>query len=398
MPEPTRSHPDRQYDIVVLGATGFTGKLTAAYLAEHAPEGLRWALAGRTRSKLEAVREELARTTPAAADLDLLVADVTDPASLRKLAEATGSVVTTVGPYLLHGEPLVRACAEAGTDYLDLTGEPEFVDRMYVEHHATAEKSGARLVHACGFDSIPHDLGAFHAVQQLPDDAPISLRGVARAKGTFSGGTFASALTAMSRGKQMKQASRERRSMEARPEGRRSRPSGATPHRDGDLGLWLLPMPTIDPLVVARSGAALESYGPDFRYGHFAGIERLPVAVGGAAGVAGLAAAAQVGPLRRLLMSKVPQGEGPSQSRRDKSWFTVDFLGEAGGQRVHTQVTGGDPGYTETAKMLAEAALSLAFDDNPTTAGQVTTAVAMGDHLLARLQAAGITFEVLDRS
>ena len=388
------SEQSRTYDVVLFGATGFTGALTAAYLAQHAPAGLLWALAGRNPGKLEQVRTSLAAIDPALGELPLLGADSTDDASLRAVAEATKVVITTVGPYLLHGEPLVRACAAAGTDYVDLTGEPEFVDRMYLEHHDAAVASGARLVHACGFDSIPHDLGAFFTVQQLGSTEPITLRGVVRAGGTFSGGTFHSALTAFSRAWQMREASVQRRKKEGRPEGRRSRAVAGKPHRDSDLGLWLLPLPTLDPFVVARSGAALPAYGPDFRYSHYAGCKTLRYAAGGALGAGGIGVAAQIPPVRNFLKSKVKQGDGPSEQRRAKSWFTVDMVGESAGRTVHTRVSGGDPGYDETAKMLAESALCLAFDDNPPTAGQVTTAQAMGEHLLARLQKAGMTFEV----
>lgn len=167
------------------------------------------------------------------------------------------------------------------------------------------------------------------------------------------------------------------------------------PHRDSLLGWWLIPLPAIDPFVVARSGAALDAYGPDFRYSHYAGLKTLRYTVGGVAVVSGLVLAAQVGPLRSFLQSKVKQGEGPSQARRAKSWFTVDFVGSSAGRTVHTRVSGGDPGYTETAKMLAESALCLALDDNPATAGQVTTATAMAQNLMARLQAAGVRFEVV---
>jgi short subunit dehydrogenase-like uncharacterized protein len=251
-------------------------------------------------------------------------------------------------------------------------------------------------VHACGFDSIPHDLGAYFTVRELGDTDPIRLRGVVRSGAQFSGGTFHSALTAMSRGRQMKAAMQARRKKEPRPAGRKSRAVAGKPHRDPVLGYWLLPLPTIDPFVVARSGAALAAYGPDFRYSHYAGLKTLRYAAGGVAAVGGLLVAAQIPPLRNFLKSKVKQGEGPSEERRAKSWFTVDFVGEAGERTVRTRVSGGDPGYTETAKMLAESALSLAFDDNPATAGQVTTATAMGDRLLERLEAAGIRFVVLD--
>ena len=387
---------DRDLDVVLFGATGFTGALTAEYLAAHAPEGLRWALAGRNPAKLAKVRDRIAAIDPSLADLELLHADVEDAASLAEVARRARVVITTVGPYLAHGEPLVAACAEAGTDYVDLTGEPEFVDRMYVAHHATAQRTLARIVHACGFDSIPHDLGAYFTVQQLDGSGPIEVRGVVRAGGMFSGGTFHSAITAFSRMRQAKEAASQRRRLESRPEGRSSRGRAGKPHRDAELGYWLLPLPTLDPFVVARSGAALPAYGPKFRYSHYAGTKTLRYAAGGAAGLGSMVAAAQVKPLRNLLLGRVAQGDGPDESRRAKSWFTVDFVGTGSGRRVHTRVSGGDPGYDETAKMLAESALCLAFDDNPETAGQVTTAQAMGDALTARLIRAGIRFEVVD--
>ena len=389
---PEKSRP---YDLVLFGATGFTGGLTAEYLARNVPDGCRWALVGRSLPKLEQVRARLVAIDPTLQALPLLVADAGDPESLRAVAEQARVVITTVGPYVEHGEPLVAACAEAGTDYVDLTGEPEFVDRMYVAHHARAVETGARIVHACGFDSVPHDLGALFTVQQLPAGQPIRMRGFVRSNATFSGGTFASALTAMSRARQMRQALQARRQVEARPEGRRVRTVARRPHFDKDAGYWLVPLPTIDPFVIRRSAAALEQYGPDFEYAHYAAVKRLPVMVGGIATVGAVAAAAQLGPLRRQLLKRVPQGEGPSDERRARSWFTMSFIAEAGGRTVRTRVSGGDPGYDETAKMLAESALCLAFDDNPPTAGQVTTAVAMGDRLIARLVKAGIKFEVL---
>jgi saccharopine dehydrogenase (NAD+, L-glutamate forming) len=264
---------------------------------------------------------------------------------------------------------------------------------MWLAHHETAVRTGARLVHACGFDSVPHDLGALFTVRQLPSDQPITLRGVVRSGGTFSGGTFHSALNQFSRARQMKEASAARRRSEPRVPGRSSRAVAGKPHRDPVRGYWLLPLPTIDPIIVARSGRELPWYGPEFRYSHFAGTKTLRYAAGGAAGLGAILGASQVGPLRRFLLGKVKQGEGPDESRRDKSWFTVDFVGEGGGRTVRTRVSGGDPGYTETAKMLAESALCLALDDNPPSAGQVTTAQAMGDRLLERLQAAGLRFE-----
>jgi short subunit dehydrogenase-like uncharacterized protein len=379
---------DRAYDIVLFGATGFVGELTAEYLAAHAPEGLRWAIAGRSAEKLERLRERLGGAP------GVLRADVTDPDSVRELARHARVVATTVGPYITYGEDLVAACADAGTDYLDLTGEPEFVDLMYVRHDARARETGARLVHACGFDSIPHDLGAYFTVRQLPEGVPLRVDGFVRAEGMFSGGTFASALNQFARGRQLLAAARERRYHEPRLMGRRVEVPLGAPRFAKEVGAWALPLPTIDAEVVRRSARALARYGPDFRYRHYAAVERLPVALGGVAGVSAVFAAAQLPSARRWLSDRIKPGEGPSAARRAKSWFSVRFVGEGGGRRVFTEVAGGDPGYDETAKMFAESALALVLDELPETAGQVTPAVAMGDALLARLGAAGITFRV----
>jgi saccharopine dehydrogenase (NAD+, L-glutamate forming) len=387
--------PERSYDIILFGATGFTGQLTAEYLARNMPAGCRWALAGRNQTKLEAVRDRLAAIDPALAELDLLTADISDSGSLRDVAEGARVVITTVGPYALYGQPLVAACAEAGTDYVDLTGEPEFVDTTYVQHHARAVETGARLVHSCGFDSIPHDLGAYFTVLQLPEDVPIKVEGFVRASGTFSGGTFHSAITGFSRARQNVRAAKARKAAEPRTGARKARAVGGKLHREAALNAWAVPLPTIDGQVVGRSARALPRYGPNFTYSHYAQVKRLATVVGAAGALGGAFAAAQIGPLRKLLLSRIDPGDGPSPERRAKSWFTVTFIGVGGGERVMTRVRGGDPGYDETAKMLSEAALSLAFDDLPETSGQVTTATALGEALIDRLVRAGITFEVV---
>ncbi|WP_432148680.1 saccharopine dehydrogenase family protein [Streptomyces sp. bgisy029] len=384
----------RPLDVVLFGATGFVGVLTAEYLAAHAPEGLRWGLAGRSRTKLERLRERLTEIEPACAELPLVETDADDETALRELAASARVVATTVGPYILYGEKLVAACAEAGTDYLDLTGEAEFIDRTYVRHDARARETGARIVHACGFDSVPHDLGAYFTVKQLPEGVPLTVDGFVRSNAVFSGGTFASALTAMGRGPQMVLAARERRLHEPRQVGRRVRTPVGAPHFNGSTGTWALPLPTVDPAIVGRSARALERYGPDFRYRHFASVKTLPMALGGPAAMGALVAAAQIEGVREWLMGRYEAGQGPDAERRGRSWFTVRFVGEGGGRRVFTEVSGGDPGYGETAKMLAESALCLALDELPETSGQVTTATAMGDALLDRLTAAGLRFRV----
>ena len=388
------SNRERTYDIVVFGATGFAGRLTAEYLARNAPAECRWALAGRSLQKLADVRGSLTAINAAHADIELLEADVTDEASLRRIAESARVVITTVGPYVLYGDALVAACAAAGTDYLDLTGEPEFVDTSYVRHHRTALGSGARLIHAAGFDSIPHDLGVLFTVEQLPEGVPITVSGYLRASGAFSGGTFHSALTAFSRPRQNLAAARERKVLEAQDSPATARAVAGRPHRNPVERGWAVPLPTVDPQVIARSARALPRYGPDFTYSHFASLPNLAMAIGGVAGAGALFGLAQIPPAKRLLLGRIKSGDGPSAEKRASSWFTVTFVGAGGGERVVTRVSGGDPGYDETAKMLGESALSLVYDELPETSGQVTPAHAMGDALIDRLRKAGIGFEV----
>jgi len=392
----TADESKRLYDIVLFGATGFTGQLTAEYLAQNAPSGCRWALAGRNATKLEAVRTGLAKLNPDLATLPLLEADVSDVASIKAVAEAARVVITTVGPYFRFGEPLVAACSDAGTDYVDLTGEPEFVDLMYTRYHGSAVKSGARIVHACGFDSIPHDLGAYFTIRQLPSDAPITVDGVVRAGGMPSGGTLHTAVGILSRYFPGRRIAADRRAVEPQPTGRRAR-AADTGIRRRD-GMWLVPLPTLDPQVVARSGRALPEYGPDFTYHHYAGVRTTRMLVAGGAALGTIALMAQTPPTRAMLLRAIKPGDGPSPERREKSWFSVRFSGTGGGRTVVTEVSGSDPGYGETSKMLAESAMCLAFDDLPKTAGQVTTAQAMGQHLIDRLTAAGISFTVISKS
>jgi short subunit dehydrogenase-like uncharacterized protein len=384
----------RRYDVVLFGATGFTGGLTAAYLAANAPATIRWALAGRNRSKLDAVAARLAADAPEAPKPDVLVADAADETRLREIAADTRVVITTIGPYALYGGPLVAACAAKGTDYCDLTGEPEFVDRAWVEHHAEAERSGARLVHCCGFDSIPHDLGAYFTVQQLPEGVPLTVNGYVRSNARFSGGTYHSAVNGFGRARQTLSASKQRRRLEPRVEGRAVHAAPARIRRDETLGGWTVPLPTIDGAIIRRSAAALDRYGPDFTYGHNMVAKHLATVAAIGTGVGSAFALAQLPPTRKLLLKLKTPGEGPSEAERERSWFKIVFVGEGGGKRVRTEVSGGDPGYSETSKMLAESGLCLAFDQLPERSGQLTTAVAMGDALLDRLQKAGIRFQV----
>ena len=385
----------REYDVVLFGATGFTGGLVAEYMAAHIPVGARWAVAGRSQTKLAAVVDRLRAVHPEGMAPGVVVADTGRPETLRRLAECARVVITTVGPYLEHGEPLVAACARAGTDYVDLCGEPEFVDRMYLQHQDAALASGARLVHACGFDSIPHDMGAYYTIKQVPEGVAIAMYAGVHADAQFSGGTFHSAIGQFGRLREAAEAAGRRREKPGPPRGRRIRSATLRPHRDKILDRWLIPLPTIDPQIVLRSAAAMDVYGPDFSYGHYVSVSSPVAAAAGVAALGAVVAGARIPPVRTRLLARFERGQGPDESRRARSSFDVTFVALAGGRTVVTRVSGGDPGYTETSMMLAESALCLAFDDLPDLAGQLTTAQAMGDALLERLERGGLVFEVL---
>ncbi len=387
---------ERTYDVVVFGATGFTGGLTAEYLARHAPAQTRWAIAGRSRDKLEAVRSRLGGSTNGDGQSGpaVIVADAGDPASVRAMAESTKVLITTVGPYSHHGQPTVAACAAAGTDYVDLTGEPGFVDKMWLIYNEQARGTGARIVSSCGFDSIPFDLGTLFTVNQLPEGVPINVTCFVRAGGTFSGGTFHSAVAAMGSLRASAGLAKQRREREQEPAGRRVHGILGYPHHDDDAEGWVVPYPSIDPQVVLYSARTLDRYGPDFSYSHYLVTGNLPMTAG-LIGGAGLAIAlAQVPATRKLLLKLRDPGEGPTPEQREHGWFKARLVGEGGGTRVVTEVSGGDPGYGETSKMLAESALCLAHDELPERSGLLTPAAAMGQALIDRLTGAGITFEV----
>jgi saccharopine dehydrogenase (NAD+, L-glutamate forming) len=402
---------ERAYDVAVFGATGFTGRLAAEYLAGRLRgRSERLALAGRRPAKLAELKQELARSGADAEGIGVIEADVGDAASLEKLAASARVVLTTVGPYLRYGEGLVRACARAGTDYVDLTGEGSFVDRMRERYDADARASGARIVHACGFDSIPADLGARFTVGELPADRPIDVAAYVETGGehpdwrgrwhSISGGTWHSAIGFLTREELRRARASLAQAVASAPPWRFL---GLLPERVGRapeaVGGWAVPMPTIDRVVVLRSAAGDARYGPRFRYGHHLRVASLAGVAGAALGAATLFGLAQLPPARRLLLSLKQPGEGPSPEERARNRFSVTFVGSTPEARVVTQLRGGDPGYGDTAKMIGEAALCLAEDRDrlPDRAGVLTPVLAMGDALLPRIRAAGIAVEVVGR-
>lgn len=410
------SRADREFDVVVWGATGFTGRLVAEYLlGRHgAAGGLRWALGGRSRAKLETVARELGDE---AGRLPLLVGDGQDEIFLGELARRTAVVCTTVGPYAQYGSRLVAACAAHGTDYCDLTGEAQWMRRMIDAHQKEANASGARLVHTCGFDSIPSDLGVFFLQREMRArhgvTCPRIKYRVAGFAGGFSGGTAASMIHMLEEAAADPEVRRILADPYAlNPEGERHGPDGrerSTPAWDPDFEAWTGPfvMAAINERVVRRSNALQDyPYGRDFRYDEATLTGSGPAgalkAAGLSAGVVGTLAAGAVGPLRGVLSRFLPApGEGPSPKQREEGYFDIRLFGQHPSEpakSLYGRVTGDrDPGYGSTARMLGEAAACLALDDLPVAGGFWTPASAMGDALLTRLEAhAGLRFAIED--
>ncbi len=384
----------REFEIVVYGATGFTGRLVAEYLVERYPTGVRWAMAGRSAEKLAEVRDLIG----APADTPLIVADAADPATLTAMCERTTVVLTTVGPYQLYGTELVAACVATGTGYVDLCGEPGWMRDMIDAHEAAARASGARIVFSCGFDSIPFDLGVQqlqkHCVAQFGATAPRVRGRVCAMKGGASGGTIASLTATMAAAAKRPALLKLLASPFALTPGfdGPDQPNGMIPRYDKAVGAWLAPfvMAPINTKNVHRSNFLLgHAWGADLRY------DEMMVAPG--LGELGKAAAEAIAKANPFGDSKMPQpGEGPSKEARETGFYDVLFVAEmADGRSLRLAVKGDrDPGYGSTSKMIAEAALCLAREA-PATGGIWTPGALMGEALVTRLVAnAGLTFEI----
>lgn len=388
---------ERTYDLVVFGATGFTGQLTAEYLARTVGNDIRWAIAGRDKHRLKHIKQTLVDIDPDCTAVGVIVANATDLLSLLEMTEQTQVVLTTVGPFAKYGELLVQACVRRGTDYVDITGEPEFVRRIIERYDQSARDKGVRLVPCCGFDSIPHDLGVLFTVQQLPDDEPLVVEGFVSGSGNLSGGTWHSAIEAMAQANWQEAMAGALFPAELTA-GRTVRELSAAIKQEPLVKGWVCTMPTIDPKIVLRSAALRDDYGPDFQYGHYVRVQSLPKLIGGLTAVGGIFALSKLGPTRKLLLNLRQPGQGPDAEEREEGKFRVTFVGRSAGVLIKTEVRGGDPGYGETSKMVAEAALCLIQDreELPERAGVLTTAVAMGNLLIQRLRRAGIEFNLLE--
>ena len=419
----SESAPEPEFDVIVWGASGYVGRLICEYLASHYsdPKSLRWAMGGRSQSKLETLRNELGS---GAENVPVLTGDAADPDALEAIVQRTKVVLTTVGPYAKYGSLLVATCARMGVDYVDLAGEVPWIQRMIDRHQKDAEESGARIVPCCGFDSVPSDLGVYFLNAQVrkKTNAPctkVKMR-VKAIKGGASGGTVARMLNLMEeaqRDPSIRKIARDPYALvpasvpgsRAENPARRPRQPSDTPiEYDQDAHAWIAPflMAGINTRVVHRTNALLGySYGEDFRYSEAMMTGKgLAGCVGSyalAAGLGGFVAAASVSPLRSLLSRFVlpSPGEGPSRSLRKKGFYNLVFLGETeDGQKFAARVTGDqDLGYGSTAKIISECAICLAQDitREQTGGGFWTPASAMGDALLARLTAhAGLSFEI----
>ncbi len=386
---------EREFDVIIYGATGFTGRLVAEYMNNEYGSSVKWAMAGRSMDKLTSVRDEMGVSKHTA----LIVADSSNVSTLKDMAGRTKVVLTTVGPYQLYGTDLLSACVDAGTDYVDLSGEPAWMYDTVREFDAKAKASGARIVHSCGFDSIPFDLGVLflqeHAKEKTGAPCP-KIRGrVRKMKGTFSGGTAASF------GETMKRAGREPEiigrlkdpfSLVPDFEGPKQ-PSGSKPIHEDDLGSWAAPfiMASINTKNVHRSNALLgHAYGEDFTYDEM-------MLTG--PGEQGEQMANFIASDNSMAKNPPKLGEGPSKEERETGFYDVMFVGTTkDGETLIAGVTGDkDPGYGSTSKMIAESALCLALDidRNETPGGLYTPAPAMGMTLVLRLvEHAGLTFEM----
>ena len=390
-------NPNAEFDVIVYGASGFTGRLVAEYLAQHkSGSDIKWAMAGRNGDKLAAVRDEIG----APQDTPLVVADADDPASIRAMAKRAKCVLTTVGPYQLYGSDLVAACAETGSDYVDLSGEPGWMHAMIDKHGDKAQQTGARIVFSCGFDSIPFDLGV-----QFVQQAAVARQGAASARvrcrvedmaGGFSGGTAASLQATMAALQKDPELFALLLNPFALADGFQGpqQPEDSKVYEDEASGQWVAPfiMAPINTKNVHRSNALLgHPYGEDFLY------DEMMLA---GAGDEGKAAAEFIASANPIGEGAPKPGEGPSKEERDAGHYSLLFLAEGkDGQTVRARVTGNlDPGYGSTSRMITESALCLTADCPDLAGGIYTPAAAMGAKLVARLTTpvVGLTFELLD--
>jgi short subunit dehydrogenase-like uncharacterized protein len=405
--------PERDYDVVLYGASGFTGKQTVEYFARHPQCGeIRWAIAGRNRQKLEAVRDEVGG---AAKNVDILVAESHDDAAIHAIASRTRVLLTTAGPFALYGTGIVEACVKFGTHYVDITGETPWVRDLIDRYHQKAAADGTRIIPFCGFDSVPSDLGSYLVARHINVSMGLKCKEVKsffRMYGGINGGTLATMFNMHESG----QITRAKEPFLLNPPGSHSKDEleknqdPSAPRYDSDMETWVAPfvMGPINTRVVRRSAALFnqwnDSYGADFTYQEYLKFSGMLAGVEATAFTAGMAAFefVQQTPVRYLMKTLMPKpGSGPSEQTMNSGWFKCEIIGTAeDGRKVRGEIRDqGDPGNRATVKFLCESALALSLDTGklpggPTRGGILTPATGLGDLLADRLRKAGMTIEI----
>ncbi len=377
----------RPYDIVLFGATGFTGQLVFdALLKKQATEGFQLAIAGRNIEKLESLRDGRA-----ASEVGVLYADSGDRESLENMTGQAVILINTAGPFNWYGEAVVQACVQKGTHYLDITGEPAFVHNVFSKYHQKAQEAGICIVNCCGFDSIPADLGAWLTARALPKNEPKSVRAFIRTNAAFSGGTWTTAIHAIYQRTVHKEAK-----LSSGPRHPDTPRMDLSIHFQSLIKRWAIPMPVVDPHIVKRSARHLpDDYGQAFAYGQFYTVGSFWKVVRLIVPISMVFVLVRFDTTRNWLFRKFPAGTGPSEEKRKKSQFEVRVIGETKNERIETVISGGDPGYDETAKMLSQSAFALRDKvvEQRLVTGVRTPVEALGQDLVERLITEGIHIE-----
>ncbi|MCB1176756.1 MAG: saccharopine dehydrogenase NADP-binding domain-containing protein [Leptospiraceae bacterium] len=394
---------EKNIDITLYGATGFTGRLIAEYLIKRLfNKNMTIGLAGRNRNLLKEIKSDLQQKINSNLKLEVIEADSSKEETLKEMASRSKVIISTVGPYLKYGEPLIRACIEKGAHYLDITGEGGFVDSMMEKYGLTAKENKVKLINCCGYDSIPADMGAYFTMKEFDGSEPVELEcfisfssshtnPLAKLQ-SFSGGTWHSALGFMNLDEMNRQVTSFEKILESNPNRKISPIPVQFRFREDDK-LWGAPLPFVDIEVVLRSAGHFNNYGKEFSYGHYAEINNTFLLFGWIVGFGTLFSLAQIPVTKDFLLNLRKPGEGPPKDVRETNYFKHSFIAKSPSKTVRTEVTGGDPGYGDTSKMISECAISILEDDNPEVYGFITPAIGLGESLLKRLPEAGIKFK-----
>jgi short subunit dehydrogenase-like uncharacterized protein len=394
---------EKSIDICVFGATGFTGQLVAFYLANRSKEsGFRLGLAGRDPIRLEQLKKDLESSKLLSSNITFHKVDAFHEDQILALAKKSKIMITTVGPYLQYGEPVVKACVQGLCHYLDLTGEGKFVEDIFNKYNDQATKNKLKIITCAGFDSIPADIGTLYTVSKLPADEPKIVRTYLSTHSkkwsdSFSGGTWHSALGFLNP-QELIRIQNSYQSIQKLSPNRTISHTGWMIHYRKDLKSFGIPLPFVDVEMVLKSAVNNPIYGPKFEFGHYAQIDGIPSMAITLLGAGVLFSAAQIPFLKEKLLKLKMPGEGPNSSTRETNSFELKFMAESPTATIFTSVSGGDPGYGETSKMISEAAILLFENDKslPNHYGVITPAMGLGMNIIPKLKRAGLKFETLE--